>query len=129
MRFQLTEDITSFLLEHTASKKARIDRASFEMQLRRLIRQQPGTITLSFVAGYFHITVPYASSLIHQVTGKSFSDLVLEERMTESAKLLKESSLPISKVALLSGYQEPSYFMKVFKKYYGCTPSAYRKQP
>lgn len=128
MRSQLTEDITSFLLEHTETKKARIDHASFEMQLRRLIRQQPGTITLSFVAGYFHITAPYASSLIHQVSGKSFSDLVLEERMAGSAKLLRESSLPISKVALLSGYQEPSYFMKVFKKYYGCTPSAYRKQ-
>lgn len=126
MRSQLTEDITSFLMENTTPKKARIDRASFEMQLRRLIRQQLGTITLSFVADYFHITLPYASSLIHQVTGKSFSDLVLEERMAESAKLLRESSLSISRVALLSGYQEPSYFMKVFKKYYGCTASAYR---
>lgn len=129
MRSQLTEDITSFLLEHTETKKARIDQASFEMQLRRLIRQQLSTITLSFVADYFHVTPPYTSSLIRQLTGKSFSGLVLEERMAESAKLLRESSLPISKVALLSGYQEPSYFMKVFKKYYGCTASAYRSEP
>ena len=36
--------------------------------------------------------------------------------MRESEKLLKNSNVPVSKVALLSGYQEPSYFMKVFKK-------------
>lgn len=127
IRSQLTEDITSFLLQNTKPQKTRIDRSSFEAQLRRLICQQLGSITLSFVADYFHISAPYASNLIHQVTGKSFSDLILEERMAESSKLLKETTLPISKVALLSGYQEPSYFMKVFKKYYGCTASAYRK--
>lgn len=38
--------------------------------------------------------------------------------MKESEKLLRNSNIPISKVALLSGYQEPSYFMKVFKKYF-----------
>ena len=47
--------------------------------------------------------------------------------MKESEKLLKTSNVPISKVALLSGYQEPSYSMKVFKKYFGCTPSQYRE--
>ena len=69
----------------------------------------------------------YASDLIRQVTGKNFTALVLEEQMKESEKLLKTSNVPISKVALLSGYQEPSYFMKVFKKYFGCTPSQYRE--
>ena len=68
----------------------------------------------------------YASDLIRQITGSNFTALVLEERMRESEKLLKNSNVPVSKVALLSGYQEPSYFMKVFKKYFGCTPSQYR---
>ena len=83
-------------------------------------------ITLPDVAAYFHISIPYASDLIRQITGSNFTALVLEERMRESEKLLKNSNVPVSKVALLSGYQEPSYFMKVFKKYFGCTPSQYR---
>lgn len=127
MRSQLTEDIARFLLENTDHKKSHIDQIAFETQLRKLICQQLATITLPDVASYFHISVPYASDLIRQVTGKNFTALVLEERMKESEKLLKTSNVPISKVALLSGYQEPSYFMKVFKKYFGCTPSQYRE--
>ena len=126
MRSQLTEDIASFLLENTDHKKAHIDQASFEVQLRKLICQQLAGITLPDVAAYFHISIPYASDLIRQITGSNFTALVLEERMRESEKLLKNSNVPVSKVALLSGYQEPSYFMKVFKKYFGCTPSQYR---
>ncbi len=127
MRSQLTEDIAGFLLENTDCKKAHIDQASFEAQLRKMIRQQLATITLPDVASYFHISVPYTSDLVRQIMGKNFTVLVLEERMKESEKLLKTSNVPISKVALLSGYQEPSYFMKVFKKYFGCTPSQYRE--
>ena len=127
MRSQLTEDIACFLLENTVHKKSHIDQTAFETQLRKLICQQLATITLPDVASHFHISVPYASDLIRQVTGKNFTALVLEERMKESEKLLKTSNVPISKVALLSGYQEPSYFMKVFKKYFGCTPSQYRE--
>ena len=97
-----------------------------EVQLRKLICQQLAGITLPDVAAYFHISVPYASDLIRKITGSNFTALVLEERMRESEKLLKNSNVPVSKVALLSGYQEPSYFMKVFKKYFGCTPSQYR---
>ena len=107
-------------------KKAHIDQDSFEVQLRKLICQQLAGITLPDVAAYFHISIPYASDLIRQITGSNFTALVLEERMRESEKLLKNSNVPVSKVALLSGYQEPSYFMKVFKKYFGCTPSQYR---
>ena len=127
MRSQLTENIARFLLENTDHKKSHINQTAFETQLRKLICQQLATITLPDVASYFHISVPYASDLIRQVTGKNFTALVLEERMKKSEKLLKTSNVPISKVALLSGYQEPSYFMKVFKKYFGCTPSQYRE--
>lgn len=127
MRSQLTEDIASFLLENTDHKKAHIDPTSFESILRKLIRQRLTSITLPAAASYFHISVPYASDLTRQITGKNFTALVLEERMKESEKLLRNSNIPISKVALLSGYQEPSYFMKVFKKYFGCTPSQYRE--
>lgn len=44
--------------------------------------------------------------------------------MRESEKLLKNSNVPVSKVALLSGYQEPSYFMKVFKNTLDVLPAS-----
>ena len=94
MRSQLTEDIASFLLENTDHKKAHIDQASFEVQLRKLICQQLAGITLPDVAAYFHISIPYASDLIRQITGSNFTALVLEERMRESEKLLKNRNTP-----------------------------------
>lgn len=123
---QLTEDIASFLLEIRIIKKHILTRLLLKSSCCKLICQQLAGITLPDVAAYFHISIPYASDLIRQITGSNFTALVLEERMRESEKLLKNSNVPVSKVALLSGYQEPSYFMKVFKKYFGCTPSQYR---
>ena len=58
MRSQLTEDIASFLLENTDHKKAHIDQASFEVQLRKLICQQLAGITLPDVAAYFTSAFP-----------------------------------------------------------------------
>ena len=120
--------IANFLLENIEHSRSRFNYATFEEELNNLIQRNLAGITLGHVAEYFQVSVPYVSELIRQITGRSFTDLVLKLRMEEAGRLLAGSVLPISDITQLSGYQEASYFMKVFKKYYGCTPTQYRNR-
>ena len=46
--------------------------------------------------------------------------------MEKAAKLLRESTDPISKIAMEVGYSNFSYFSKTFRDYVGSTPNEYR---
>lgn len=54
-------------------------------------------------------------------------DYILKRRMEYAADLLKEGQLSIAEIAYKTGFDHPPYFTRVFKKYYGTTPSEYIK--
>jgi AraC-like DNA-binding protein len=59
--------------------------------------------------------------------GMTFTAYVNKLRLTEAARLLKEkSATPIADIAYSVGYANISYFNKLFKEEYGCTPGAFR---
>jgi len=91
------------------------------------IRKNCRSITLSSCAKRFHFNHQYLSSMLKKHTGKTFTVLLTDARMTEAAELLQKSERSIHEIADSLGYQDAGYFMKVFKKYYGTTPSNYRK--
>lgn len=49
-----------------------------------------------------------------------------ERRLEKAASLLAGSRLPLSEVALESGFADQSHLAKAFKRAYGVTPSEYR---
>lgn len=49
-------------------------------------------------------------------------------RIEQACRLLKHTELSVTSVSLSSGYEDPLYFSKVFKRYKGISPSAYRKK-
>ena len=50
-------------------------------------------------------------------------------KMTEAAKLLRQTEEPVSTIARQLGYEDPYYFSRTFKKAMGVSPAAYRAQP
>jgi two-component system response regulator YesN len=46
--------------------------------------------------------------------------------MENAARLLKETNWKIYEITAEMGYQNPQYFIKQFRKYYGVTPNEYR---
>lgn len=49
-------------------------------------------------------------------------------RLEASIRLLSETSMTVTEIALACGFQSPSYYTETFRHYKGCTPSAYRRQ-
>lgn len=54
------------------------------------------------------------------------AQVLLQTRMARAAILLGEARLPVGQIAEQVGYQSEAAFNRVFKRYYGVAPGAYR---
>ncbi len=70
---------------------------------------------------------PYFTRLFTVLTGKTPSAFVTEERLKKAKELLYTTSLSITEISSLVGYQDLSSFVRLFKKSEGITPLALRK--
>ena len=85
-------------------------------------------ISLKIISESLHISTPYLSSLFKKEIGKTFSDFLTQYRIKKSESMLRETTISITEIALLSGFEDQSYFNKVFKKNTGKTPRQFRSQ-
>ena len=100
--------------------------AAFE--ITAYIQEHHTDISLKKLAERYHYTPEYTSRFIKEATGRTFSDILIDARMKHALSLLKSTSLPISEVSYLVGYENTENFIRTFKSRYDKTPTAYRKE-
>ena len=91
-----------------------------------LVKNYPSPITLQDAAEEVHLNPSYFSSLFHRTTGLSFRSYLNKVRIEEAKRLLSSTDYPLLDIAIAVGFEDPSYFTKVFKKYTGVPPSQFR---
>jgi len=64
---------------------------------------------------------------VKQVTGMPPHEYIRKIRFNRAAELLQDPTLTVSEVAYLTGFEDPSYFSRTFKEYFGITASQFRK--
>lgn len=69
----------------------------------------------------------YLGSLFKEELGVSMTMYIQSRRLDQAKVLLRETEMPISKVAETVGYDNISYFSKLFRQKVGCQPGEYRK--
>lgn len=102
---------------------AKVDKLS--EKIVQYIGEHFDTVTLADVANHFSYHPNYISGYIHRETGKSFSEILLEQRMERAAALLKGTELSVEEIAVMVGYSNTSNFYKAFKAYYHISPREY----
>jgi YesN/AraC family two-component response regulator len=85
-------------------------------------------ITLTDVAKYVSLSPAYFSDLFKKETGSNFSEYLNKVRIDNAKLLLENDDLPLIEVSLLCGFEDQSYFTKIFKKLTGTTPKKYKEQ-
>lgn len=68
----------------------------------------------------------YISKLIKQHAGHTFKTLLQIKRLNQAAFLLATTKLPVENIITLVGYDNTSYFHRIFKEHFHMTPRAYR---
>lgn len=84
-------------------------------------------LSISVVAQEFCVSERFAHKAIQAVCGMNFTRLLLETRMQESARLLRETDLNNFAIAEACGYSAANTFYRNFKNYYDKTPAEYRE--
>ena len=85
-------------------------------------------LTLDEVSRVVDISPYYFSKLFKQETGENFIEYLTKVRIRNAKDLLRNPEYSIKEVCVRSGYGDPNYFSRIFKKYEGITPSEYRER-
>lgn len=73
------------------------------------------------------ITVNHLNDVIHQETGHSAGEIIRNRRLLDAKRLLLHSDLSVSEIGYQTGFQDPSYFSRFFRRYAGETPAEFRE--
>ncbi|WP_044913326.1 response regulator transcription factor [Butyrivibrio sp. WCE2006] len=74
----------------------------------------------------FFFDPDYITKIFKKQTGMSYKNYVIEKRLSLAKELLSESDYPIHDISQYVGYDNYSYFTRLFKKSFGITPIEYR---
>ncbi|WP_409344531.1 AraC family transcriptional regulator [Paenibacillus sp. MBLB4367] len=69
----------------------------------------------------------YFCDLFKHLTGKTFNDYLINLRIKKSTELLVQANLTITDVCFQVGFNDLTYFSRIFKKHTGISPSYYKK--
>ncbi|MDD5727683.1 MAG: AraC family transcriptional regulator [Victivallales bacterium] len=81
---------------------------------------------LEDIALHLQVSEFYLSRIFSNKSDFSLIEYLTTARLNESKKLLREGRYIVADIARMVGYDDSSYFAKVFKRHVGCAPSKYR---
>jgi YesN/AraC family two-component response regulator len=84
-------------------------------------------ISLQMLADRVHFSANYLSAQMKKRVGKTYIEYILSLRLKEACRLLLNSDLKVKDIAQKSGFNDTSYFNRIFRRYYVISPEQYRK--
>lgn len=121
-----TEDVVPASLPAMQQNKQREYIEKFNIVFDYIEHHYTEDITLDSVAAQIGFSKFHFSRLFRQFTDTSFYDYLCARRIKAAESLLLDPNLPITEVALQSGFASISTFNRVFKKFKECTPTEFK---
>lgn len=85
-------------------------------------------LSVESLADMVKLSPGYFGKLFRENTGKSVNEFLNELRMKSAGELLTGTTLTVNEISNRVGFNNSTYFITTFKKYYGMSPSFYRKE-
>lgn len=98
----------------------------FAPEIFRYIEEEYQTATLEELAGEMNVSLSTMSKLVKKSTGQTFKELLKKQRLLQAVNLLEHTKLPITEIIELCGYDNTSYFHRIFRETYQMSPKQYR---
>lgn len=85
-------------------------------------------IQIRDIAAQVHMSERHVSRLFHEATTKTIKTYLTDLRLEKACQILLKSDIPITEVALQTGYPDMRYFSTLFRRQFGITPTTFRNQ-
>lgn len=123
LAFTLFDDVSAASQGHCASHRpsVRMQRAKRFIELHAF---EP--IGLDDIARELGLSPFSTLRQFRAATGKTPYAYLLELRLARARQLLTRTASPVRSIALETGFEDPAYFSRFFRKSTGCSPSMYR---
>ncbi|MGF7142606.1 AraC-like DNA-binding protein [Anaerotaenia torta] len=116
------------LMNHTDKVEVGKNRLDQEVMLivLRYIEENYKDGQLAHLAKELHYNVYWLSRKIKKMTDKTYIELVQSRRLNQAAYLLTTTGMTVADIGMAVGYDNMSYFHRIFKEKYGLSPKEYR---
>ena len=116
------------LMNHT--DKVSVGKNQYEQELTikllRYIENHYKDGKLSNLAELLHCDLYWLSRMVKKLTGKTYTELVQTKRLNQAAFLLSTTKLTVADIGMAVGYDNLSYFHRIFQDKFGVSPKGYR---
>lgn len=119
------------LIKHSDKVEHKEENSSIQyliVESLKYIDENYQTASLYDLAGKLNQTHYALSKMIKKATNFTFKELLQEKRLSKAKELLDSSQIPITEIVEEVGYDNISYFYRIFKNKYGKTPKQFREQ-
>lgn len=97
--------------------------SAFEKLLEQHFKEEKSP---SFYADKLNITLKHLSRICNEILQKTATEVIMDRVILEIKRMLTDKQLAVNEVASAIGYDDYSYFSRVFKKHTGVSPTAFR---
>jgi AraC-like DNA-binding protein len=84
-------------------------------------------ISLKDVARAVSLSPGHLTTVVRRKTGRTVMEWIGERRMAEARRLLVETDLSVEEVGRQTGYNDPTHFVRTFRRAHGVTPLGWRR--
>ena len=118
-------------ISHNTKQAGHSDSAGYSLPVRLaceyIEKNFQENINLNKISNYVSLSKNYFCNIFKKEVGVTIWDYLIRIRMEEARRMLLETDLKTYDISGKIGYDDPSYFGRLFKKYTGFTPTEYRE--
>lgn len=101
---------------------------AMRMTVHFILTQYREEIRLQQVLDLAKMSKPTFSRVFRKYLGKSFREFLQEIRLEHACRELRETSKPVIEIALGAGFSEITFFNRLFRRTFSCSPTEYRER-
>ncbi|MCM8710037.1 AraC family transcriptional regulator [Clostridium sp. SYSU_GA19001] len=131
----INQTTMGLLFMHLVGRTDRIERTDPEQQINavimkvlRYIEENYKEAALTELANVMNLSISNLSKIIKNSTGYTFKELLQNKRFQKAVHLLSTTTLPVTDIIYRVGYDNTSYFHRMFREKYHMSPKEYRSR-
>ena len=122
------EGVLNTLMDLAFAQKSNSSKSAAE-QIKEIVdREYQKDLSVEEIAERIHFSPSYTRRVFKNKMGVTILDYLQSVRMEKARGYLLSPEYKVYEIGNLVGYENPSYFNLVFRKYYGVAPGAFREQ-